>query len=352
MTPVRDERIATRASAIEHHHAEADRFVRLYDEMARSRFANAFAYGRAKIDRLLDGCFKTLQPGARILDVGCGTGGLMLAIKKCLPGADIEGVEPSWINAQLARDAGFEVHTMAIGEGGGLRKRYDLIYSNNVLQHVLSPIDFISELSGHLSQRGLLVVICPNASRPSNEMLWCDQNFSFAPEHLVYLAEKTGLRVASWRPNPAEPNLFDKQLAVLTNDKCAHAPISRPNSPKASSDELFAQRCNYIRSWREMDGYLCAASDGSSRVFNFGASTWTWLLGAYCPEYWRRVTACLVDDCRGECLDKEVRALSDEILVRGDYLVLGINPLAQAQVAQRFQSEPFRTITWDDYVRS
>jgi ubiquinone/menaquinone biosynthesis C-methylase UbiE len=68
------ERIAIRTSAIERHHAEANRFIRRYDEMAKSRFADAFTYGRAKVDRLLDECFKTLQPGARILDVGCGTG--------------------------------------------------------------------------------------------------------------------------------------------------------------------------------------------------------------------------------------------------------------------------------------
>jgi ubiquinone/menaquinone biosynthesis C-methylase UbiE len=100
MTPVRDEQIATRASAIEHHHAEADRFVRLYDEMARSRFANAFAYGRAKIDRLLDGCFKTLQPGARILDVGCGTGEYVRRANEL--GFSASGIEPAEAMRQAA----------------------------------------------------------------------------------------------------------------------------------------------------------------------------------------------------------------------------------------------------------
>ena len=68
------ERLAVRKLAIEHHHVEAKQFVDWYDEMAKSRFANAFSYGRHKIDVLLDAVLKEQQPGARILDVGCGTG--------------------------------------------------------------------------------------------------------------------------------------------------------------------------------------------------------------------------------------------------------------------------------------
>ena len=68
------EQITVRTLAVEHHHAEADRFVGWYEEMARSRFSNAFSYGRHKIDVLLDEVLKQQQAGARILDVGCGTG--------------------------------------------------------------------------------------------------------------------------------------------------------------------------------------------------------------------------------------------------------------------------------------
>ena len=48
------EQLAVRTLAVEHHHAEAKRFVDWYEEMAKSRFANAFSYGRHKIDVLLD----------------------------------------------------------------------------------------------------------------------------------------------------------------------------------------------------------------------------------------------------------------------------------------------------------
>jgi len=76
MNPKSDdtEQMAARIAAVAHHDAEAERFKRWYGQMAQGRFANAFTYGRHKIDVLLDQSLKQLRPGARILDVGCGTG--------------------------------------------------------------------------------------------------------------------------------------------------------------------------------------------------------------------------------------------------------------------------------------
>jgi ubiquinone/menaquinone biosynthesis C-methylase UbiE len=104
MTPTKDdqEQTAIRATAIERHHADADRFVQWYDDMARSRFANAFTYGRAKIDRLLDQCFKTLHPGARILDVGCGTGEYIQRANEL--GFSASGIEPAEAMRKAAID--------------------------------------------------------------------------------------------------------------------------------------------------------------------------------------------------------------------------------------------------------
>ena len=66
--------IAVREVAVKRHESDADLFVRWYDEMAESRFSNSFAYGRHKVDALLAEVLAQLQPGARVLDVGCGTG--------------------------------------------------------------------------------------------------------------------------------------------------------------------------------------------------------------------------------------------------------------------------------------
>src|SRR5689334_3881561 len=63
-----------RRVAIGHHHQMAPEFQSRYVELEKSRFANAFTYGRAKIDKMVDDLFRSLPKGAKILDVGSGTG--------------------------------------------------------------------------------------------------------------------------------------------------------------------------------------------------------------------------------------------------------------------------------------
>jgi ubiquinone/menaquinone biosynthesis C-methylase UbiE len=126
----------TRTTAVEHHHAEVDRFTRWYGEMAQSRFANAFAYGRHKIDVLLDGALKNLLEGAQILDVGCGTGEYvsranMLGFRAC-------GVEP----AEAMRNMAIEKNPGAIILDGSATRlpfpdgTFDLVICIEVLRYL------------------------------------------------------------------------------------------------------------------------------------------------------------------------------------------------------------------------
>jgi ubiquinone/menaquinone biosynthesis C-methylase UbiE len=130
------EQVVMRATAVEHHHAEADRFVQWYAEMAKSRFANPFAYGRAKIDRLIDECFKTLRDGARVLDVGCGTGEYVHRANEL--GFSACGVEP----AEAMRKVAIEKNrTSTILDGVATRlpfpdNTFDLVIRIEVLRYL------------------------------------------------------------------------------------------------------------------------------------------------------------------------------------------------------------------------
>ena len=288
-----------------------------------------------------------------ILDVGCGAGWSMLATRARFPEALIEGVEPSRVNAERARQAGFEVHRGKIGTDSVPEKTYDLVFANNVMQHVLSPAGFLTALRDHLSEQGLLVLICPDASRPSNEMLWCDHNHSFRPAHLLKLADDAGYQVRCWLPHPDNVTVLDKQLIVLARREGANAAVGSANVPDLTPNELYQRRLAYIEGWRNVHRHLREQTDGLSRTINFGSSSWTWLLAAYCPDYWSRVDCCTVDHFGGVCLDKAVKPL-DEISASGqnDGLVLGINPVSQPAVADRFQDQWRTVVRWDKHVHS
>lgn len=287
-----------------------------------------------------------------ILDVGCGAGWSMLAMRAAFPDAVIEGVEPSAINAERARQAGFSVSVARIGDEDSPKKNYDLVYANNVLQHVLSPVEFLETLRDYLSEDSLLVLVCPDASSPSNEMLWCDHNHSFRPHDILRLAERAGYRVHRWLPHPDNITILDKQLVVLARRSGPHAPVGRPDRPVLTPKELYRQRCNYMANWRQVERALCDAVRDRSRTYNFGSSSWTWLLAGYCPQYWSFVDCCLVDGFAGYCLDKDVRPFADVTINPDDALVLGVNPVSQPAFAARFQTVAHNIIRWDGFVRS
>lgn len=97
-----DDKENIRQVAIDHHHRLAGDFSAWYHDLESSRFASAFTYGRAKIDRMVDELFDTLPAGATILDVGCGTGEHLKRAQR--HGLVASGVEPAEAMLKAARD--------------------------------------------------------------------------------------------------------------------------------------------------------------------------------------------------------------------------------------------------------
>jgi hypothetical protein len=180
-------------------------------------------------------------------------------------------------------------------------------------------------------------------------MLFSDQNFSFLPKHLEALAAQADLEVMTWAPPPEHISLRDKQLVVLRS-----AGAARPtpfNPPPDAGQELYQRRCAYLDNWQRCHEKLKKECEGARNVYNFGTSTWSFLLAGYCSQYWKQVTACIIDQGAGEFFGKPVRDASEITFSNDDVIVLGVDPGNQSRFAGRFADSAARLVVWNDLVK-
>lgn len=287
----------------------------------------------------------------RILDVGCGSGWSMLEMKKLYPSSAIEGIEPSTSNSSAAIEAGFPVHVTRVSSELQMEYPFDLIYAKNVLTHVVDPVDFLRNLKRLLAKDGKIVIITVDGTLPSNEFLWCDHNFSFLPEHVRMLAQAAGLHVETIEKNPDDVTILDKQLIVLTHTAETMTGAQTNLITPARAEALLQGRVHYVQQWKSIRDNLGKRTRNAGRVFNFGASMWTFLLAGNCPEYWANVTQCTVDGHSGRCVGKDVVPFETITFEKNDILVLGTNPRTQQTFASRFANLPCQIVTWGQDLR-
>ncbi|MDW3221195.1 MAG: methyltransferase domain-containing protein [Acidimicrobiales bacterium] len=90
-----------------------------------------------------------LQPGMRVLDVGCGPGNLTAEIAGRVAPGEVIGIDASdTIVAEAARDHG-EAASFALGDVYALDypdDGFDLVHAHQVLQHLDRPIEALREM--------------------------------------------------------------------------------------------------------------------------------------------------------------------------------------------------------------
>lgn len=94
-----------------------------------------------------------------ILDVGCGYGYTVIALAAL--GHEVTGIEVTDDPFKpLANSYGF--YKMDIYEVAQLGKKFDLVYSTEVLEHLGDPLDFIKAGISLLKENGALLLTTPN----------------------------------------------------------------------------------------------------------------------------------------------------------------------------------------------
>jgi len=102
-----------------------------------------------------------LKPGL-VVDLGAGSAGFCLEAKQ--KGWHVAGIEQSSVSVDQARQMGFELiqADLASAQARQLISSADNVVLNHVLEHVLSPADFIESLSNLMKPGARLVFLIPN----------------------------------------------------------------------------------------------------------------------------------------------------------------------------------------------
>jgi len=273
----------------------------------------------------------------RVLDVGCGNGSLLRALRVSWPDAQLLGCDPS--RESIAQGYGGDLKLWT-GTASNIPSDVtaDLVIAVNVIEHTADPVAFLAALRAVLERDGLLVIICPDGGRSGLDLLFADHAFSFGREHIGILMSRAGVLRVGASQAPLSLGAFQMSIG-----RWRDAPQTRRiHAPPRTSDLK-----RYLEQWQQLDARLQTRIEGP--VVCFGAGEAAGLLRAYAPQTWSMVRACTTDGRpQGSFGPLPLISLDD---IRADETVLvGVRPLDQARVAERLRARFSRVITWYDLV--
>ena len=303
----------------------------------------------ARYAAMAEWIFAELAPfsPSTVLDVGCGGGLLLEALRRVHASAEYDGIDPSVENSALARARGFQVATGFTPGAVPPRDRYDLVITSNVMSHIADPTEFLRALAGFTAPDGRVVIFSHDGCEPGADMLFSDVEFSFSREYIGVIASKAGLELLEGHNIPRAPGQLDKHVLSFRLSE-SPAQVALPGA--AQRDKLLEGRRQYFKAWPQLADRLAnEARNAQGPVLNFGASFWSMILATYCPDYWERVEACVVDDGSGTFMGKPVIATTDIAKHSQPLIVLGANPSSQAMLAQHLSGHG-KVVVWNDLI--
>lgn len=132
-----------------------------------------------------------------LLDVGCGKGDLLWALQDRVP--NVKGIDLSGSAISVAKDNGLNAEVLDFFDSSIDRDRYDVISMYELIEHVSSPIEFISRSFDLLNPGGLLFITTPNFKSLDQRVLGSRWDAIHA-EHISYFTVKSLLRIVRSGP--------------------------------------------------------------------------------------------------------------------------------------------------------
>jgi len=176
------------------------------------------------------------QPGGRVLDIGCGSGGYLAFLASL--GWTCYGVEPAPNSRTYAQEVlGLNVHPGPVAACGFEAGSFDLVTMWHVIEHLPNPLETLREIHRILKPNGVLRLRTPNAESLEARVFrgnWYGLDpprhlYLFSPRIIRTLLESGGFSVPrmSYHYDPTD---FSRSLLYLMEDvgfRRTHRVVSR-----------------------------------------------------------------------------------------------------------------------------
>lgn len=127
-----------------------------------------------------------------VLDVGCGYG-FALDVGRFLYGWEPLGIEPSRAGERGAEELDLDIRNEYLTADTSLARRFDLIHSSEVIEHVPDPLTFLRVLRRFVTGEGCVVLTTPAAEIVAPGSAESDVLSAVSPGYHVFLASSAGL---------------------------------------------------------------------------------------------------------------------------------------------------------------
>ena len=140
--------------------------------------------GHSEAHSFLDTLKHIFYDAKSILEIGCYDGFLLYNLKKMAK--EVLGIEPSKRGAEIAQKHGIDVINDFFPTKKPIIKKFDIVFSRNLIEHLDDPVKFIELQLKLLNRNGFIIFETPN----SDWLVVNGRDMAFHPQHKVLLTNK------------------------------------------------------------------------------------------------------------------------------------------------------------------
>jgi 2-polyprenyl-3-methyl-5-hydroxy-6-metoxy-1,4-benzoquinol methylase len=203
-----------------------------------------------------------LKPGAKVLDLGCGTGEFLKLAQDM--GCEVTGIEPGESYASFARaEYGIHVINAPWQEAELPEGAFDVVTCHQVVEHLRDPMEALAAMAGWLKPDGRMYLSVPDMranSKPSFERFHFAHIYGFTPETLDVAMRLNGFvpvgetwLSATTAVFQRDPALRADKVAVKDPERARRLAASYTNDSVAAyffGGGYFRYAAHRFRKWR------------------------------------------------------------------------------------------------------